>query len=334
MNENVAARFLRVSVVVLNYNGWKDTVACVESLLRLDPPAAHIIVVDNASSDGSVEHIKLWARGGIAIELQAPDTLLSTIPVAKPVHLRECSAVNLEELGGDEKRPVLILTRSGENRGYAAGNNIGIRYALARGADAVWILNNDTVVRPDALGEMLSRLFSKERPGLCGALVRYFHDPGTVQCRGGGWTNPVTLLSRLDGGNLPLSDALSEKPESVETRLNFIYGASVMASREFVETVGLMDEGYFLYCEEQDWAFSPRGRFDLAYASSAHVFHKEGRSTGWPTSRLNLRILLLLTRSRLRLAFRRSPSWALPVVAASIVFAMLRIVWRRLCCSR
>ena len=323
------ATFPRVFVVVLNYNGWQDTVACVESLLRLDPAAIQIVVVDNASSDGSVGRLRLWARGEFVPKLTAPDEEVSLVPVPKPVAMREyCSSELTESQPGEESVP-LILIRNRENRGYAAGNNIGIRHAVAHGADAVWILNNDTVVQSDALGAMVDRLFSKRRPGLCGSLVRYFHDPAVVQCRGGGFTSRVTLLSQLDGKNIPVSEALCDRPEDVEPRLNFIYGASVMASREYVQTVGLMDEGYFLYCEEQDWAFSGKGHFDFAYAPQAHVFHKEGSSTGWSASQFRPLPLYWLTRSRLRLALRQCPR-SLPVAVLGIVLAALRLVWRRM----
>jgi GT2 family glycosyltransferase len=325
--------FPRVFVVVLNYNHWEDTVACVESLLRLEPPAVQVVVVDNASTDGSMEHLRGWAKGEFVPALCAVDPTLSAVPVPKPVAMMEYAASSPAETRPDGNPPAVVLINCGTNRGYAAGNNVGIRHALAQGADAVWVLNNDTVVRPDALGAMVARLFSKKRPGLCGSVVRYFHDPETVQCRGGGFTSSLTLLSRLDGQGLPVAEALSESPEAVEERLNFVYGASVMVSREFVRSVGFMNEGYFLYCEEQDWAFSAGGRFDLAYAPKSHVFHKEGSTTGWPAARFHPRILFWLVRSRLRLAVRHCPA-ALPVVAASLAFAMLRLAWQHLSRSR
>jgi GT2 family glycosyltransferase len=320
--------FPRVFVVVLNYNGWQDTVSCVESLLRLDPPATQIVVVDNASSDESVNHLRSWAQGEFVPQLTSPDKGISPVPAAKPLLMEEFSpnASKADERG--EKRSPVVLIRNCENRGYAAGNNVGIRYAVAHDADAVWILNNDTVVKPDALAAMVSRLFSKSQPGLCGSLIRYFCNPDAVQCRGGGWTSRITLLSRLDGNDRPVTEALSESPEAVEQRLNFIYGASVMASREFLDGVGLMDEGYFLYCEEQDWSFSADGRFDLAYAPEAHVFHKEGISTGWSAERFRPRMLYWLVRSRLRLAIRHCP-WALPTVVLGLAYAVLRLLWRQ-----
>jgi GT2 family glycosyltransferase len=158
--------------------------------------------------------------------------------------------------------------------------------------------------------------------------VLYMDDVGAgdvVQCRGGGYTDRRTMLSRLNARGMSLSEARADNPEHIERELNFIYGASVMASRTFIEHVGLMDESYFMYCEEQDWAFRAGGRFDLAYASDALVRHREGCTTGHYRACINIRALLRLARSRLLLAWKHAP-YALPLVGGGIVFAAARML--------
>jgi GT2 family glycosyltransferase len=317
-----------VAVVVLTYNHAELTLACLESLARLDPPARWLIAVDNASPDGAGERLRSWGedqvRQGIVASFHHCD-------VSKPAQGGPfCLAYPSPPSGGRPApaHPDLYLVRSPENRGYAGGNNLGIVLALSLGADAVWLLNNDTLTDKAALGLMRDRLFAKARPGLCGSLVRYM-DGGLVQCRAGGFTNKWTMLSRLDGNRLTLAEAGVEAPEDVEGRINFIYGASVMASREFLEQVGLLDERYFLYCEEQDWAFSAGNRFDLAYAPGALVLHKEGGSTGHSQSAVSAKSLQRLVRSRLLLALKHRPHFLLVLtVAASIAFAAARTVYR------
>lgn len=98
--------------------------------------------------------------------------------------------VKYESLG--ETLPAIgsvVLLQQRQNAGYAAGNNAGMRLLMRCGADAIWILNNDTVVDKRALSAMQKRLFFKARPGLCGSLVLYF-GTDVVQCRAGGKTNP------------------------------------------------------------------------------------------------------------------------------------------------
>lgn len=302
----------KIGVVILNYNGWQDTMACAESLLEGDVAPAWLVIVDNASGNDSVERLRQWGR-----------TLAGAFPGGRRLEL-----VELDEARAATAPPApLVLLRRRQNGGYAAGMNAGIRPLLRWGADAVWLLNNDTIVEKQALGAMARRLFSKPRPGLCGSLVRYL-DTGRVQCRAGGRTNKWSGLSVLNGRGLSLEKARQSAAEDVEAGLDFIYGASVMASRDFICTVGLLDERYFLYCEEQDWAYSAAGRFDLAYAPDAVIWHKEGASTGFSHAAFNPRRLYNLLRSRLLLTARHTPA-ALPTVCAGIAFAAARMVWRR-----
>ena len=312
---------VRVGVVILNYNGWQDTIACAESVLGNVTPPAWLVIVDNASTNDSLRWLRHWAAGNMDFALPEMGT---AEPCTKPLPLRELD----EDTAAKAAPAPLTLLRRKSNTGYAAGNNAGIRLLMSWGADAVWILNNDTVVDKHALAAMTRRLFAKRRPGLCGSLVCY-QDSGLVQCRAGGRTNPWTGLSVLDGNRETVLRAAEADVACVEARLNFIYGATVMASRQFIEKVGLMDERYFLYCEEQDWAYSANGRFDLAYAPDALVWHKEGSSTGFSHSSFNARRLISLTRSRLLLTAKHVPL-ALPSVCLSIVYAAFRMVWRRL----
>lgn len=305
---------MNISAIILNYNRYEDTISCVKSLLlSFDAPFC-IVVIDNASTDDSVPQLSKWLQ---QIEIDP----------AKRQPFAPNAGFTTRVRGTAGAEIPLHLVISPRNGGYAAGNNLGITKALEQGADAVWILNNDTIVEPDALGCMRDRLFTSARPGLCGALLRY--PDGLTQCRGGGYTNKLTFLSTLDGYWLPLEEARCDKAESVESRINFIYGACVMASKKFVETVGLMDEQFFLYCEEQDWAWRARGRFDISYAPDAIVTHVEGKSTGHASRCIKIRRLIMIVRSRLLLCMKHRPM-ALPIVLLSVCFASVRLCYRRL----
>ncbi len=262
-----------VGIVILNYNGWKDTIDCLVSVLAIRERIT-IVVVDNASPDGSEQKIRSWAEeelGGINAARAAAGRA--------PVRFRE-AAPDEEQATAEEPSAAvdLVLIQSGHNGGYAAGNNIGIRFALAGGCDYVWLLNNDTVVEPDALSWLLARMREDETIGLCGSTLAYFSRPDMVQALGGGHFKRWRGWSSDIGERLPISERL-QTPD-VESRLSYINGASTLASRAFLETVGLMEEGYFLYWEEIDWAFRGRGRFRLGYARNSIVRHKVGASIG------------------------------------------------------
>ena len=320
-----------VAVIIVNYCKWIDTVMCVESVLHSDLLPRWIIIVDNASPNDSVERIQGWAAGdGPSSSISEwPELDLQPAPKPIPLLVLHSEYILTEAAIAACKSGVhkILLIRNGINNGYAGGNNIGMALGLQLGAEAFWILNNDTIVHPSTCRAMRDRLMACSRPGLVGGIVRYLTTPDIVQCCCGGYTNRWTLLSTLFGQGLPIQTASSIPRAKIEGEMNFVYGASVMASRKFVETVGYMDERYFLYCEEQDWAWSAANRFDLAYAPDAHVLHKEGESTGLSRRQYSISRLALLCKSRLRLAFKHSPE-TIPTVLCGISFAAVKLVLR------
>jgi GT2 family glycosyltransferase len=116
------------------------------------------------------------------------------------------------------------------------------------------------------------------RVGMCGTVVRYYHQPDTVQALNGSVFNWWTGQSRGIGMRQPAKAPFD--PLGIARQTDFVLGASLAVSRAFLETVGPMDEGYFLYFEELDWAVRNGGRFATGFAHGATVFHKEGGSIG------------------------------------------------------
>lgn len=312
----------KIAIVIVNYNNWQDTMVCMESVLAGSPRPEWVILVDNASTNDSLRWLRHWSAGNL-------DFILEELGIekaaAKPIFM-------VEHTAGAPAPPVpegaVFIIPMAVNRGYAAGNNAGISLGLSLGADAVWIVNNDTMIEKEALGYMRAALFAQKNPGLCGSLVVYM-DSGLVQCMGGGKMNKWTGLSTLAGNGLSPEEALRKDPETVRCGLDFIYGASVMVSSDFINTVGLMDESYFLYCEEQDWGARSKKQFDFAYAPQAVVKHKEGGATGFSNRKKDFRSLFRLTRSRLLLTWKHAP-YAIPTVCLGIVFAAFRMALRRI----
>lgn len=313
-----------VIAIILQYGNWRDTALCVESVLGGDFVPDWIVIVDNASPDDSAESFLTWARGEVKL---APPDFLPLRSSPKPLPLTALSEQALNDAGMPETRCVFV--RMAHNGGYAAGNNVGISLGLRWGADAFLLLNNDTMVTASAIRALRDRLFACTRPGLCGGLLRYCHGEKLVQCLAGGHTNPRTALSRITGQGLTLKEALRVPRDEVEAHINYVCGACVMASRQFVEKVGLLDEGYFLYCEEQDWAYRAAGEFDVSYAPDALVWHREGATTGWNgRGAMPLRPLLRLTVSRLRCTWLHHPRY-LPIVLLGVIYAALNLFGKK-----
>ncbi len=314
---------MNVSIIILNWNGWKDTIECLESVLNLSGGSFRVVVCDNASTDGSTEKIKAWARGDVRAEAANPDLAhLISRPSPKPIPFLELARGQAESGTARFDIP-LVLIHNGANLGFAGGENVGIRYALRdQECQFFWMLNNDTVVAPGALAALLRCMQERKDMGLCGSLNLSYTHPNEVQSEGGNlysrWTGRVRTRPRRLVGDLT----------SAIVKFDYINGASMLASRNFLEQVGLMDESYFLYFEELDWAMRAKGRFGLGYTRDSVIFHKEGATIGSSANRRRRSLVSerYLTRSRV-LFTRRFFPWALPTVLAAICFAALE----RLC---
>jgi GT2 family glycosyltransferase len=222
---------------------------------------------------------------------------------------------------GQAQRPgSTVLIHTGGNLGYAGGMNAGMRYAIDQGDAAyVWLLNNDTVVEPDALSELLLRVKKDPGIGICGSTLVYFNDRQKVQALGGAaylpWRARSVALGAFGSvGQIP------HDPTETEQHMAYVVGAAMLVSSAFIHRVGLMDESYFLYSEEHDWAH--RGRrlgFKLGWSPRSHVFHKHGATIGTSASGGSTLSLFYLYRSKALFAARFFP-WLLPISLHMLVW--------------
>jgi GT2 family glycosyltransferase len=278
--ESAAGDRLKAYIVIVNWKGWEDTIECLESVFRLRGKDFVVIVCDNDSNDGSMQRIMEWAKGErTAAAASAEMRSYTCPPVARPIpftllHAQQISGPLLGE--GCER---LVLIQSEENLGFAGGNNLGLRYVLYRDDhDYVWLLNNDVVVHPDALSRLIERMKEDPRIGICGSKLCFYSAPLLVQAYGGATYSPVTGRNR-HLGEFELA-SVAENRSAVESQLGYVVGASQLVSRRFLSCIGFMNEDYFLYYEELDWAARAMGKFLLGYAPESIVYHKQGSSMG------------------------------------------------------
>lgn len=225
--------FPHVWIVIVNWNGRDDTLAAVRSCLALTYPAFTIAVVDNGSTNDSV-----------------------------PV-LREAFAA--------EERVVLLET--GRNLGFAGGNNVAIREALARTAEYVWLLNNDTEVDPGALTSLVDALEADPRAGMAGSKIYYHSRPNVIWYAGG-------ELDPRDGHSMHVGEGLTDQGQfDTPGETGYITGCSLLVRREVIETIGEMPEQYFVYWEEVDWnASAHEAGYKTLYVPGSRVWHKVSAS--------------------------------------------------------
>lgn len=323
--EGIPAPIERVYIIVLNWNGWRDTIECLESVFRLDYPDYKVVVCDNDSSDGSLDRIRRWARGEIKAEPgNATLASLTNPPIPKPIPFAEVEPAGFAKPSEDSARLVLIQT--GRNLGFAGGNNVALRYALKDDQCAfAWILNNDTVVQPDALSHLVARMKDRPDAGICGSTLLYYDDPSKVQACGGCVYNKWVARSENIGNQVDASH-LPETQE-VERKMAYVIGASMLVRKAFLERIGLMKEEYFLYFEEIEWAAGAKGQFQLAYAPRSVVYHKEGASTAShrqsPTSALSE---FYVMRNRVLFTRRYHPLGLLSVLGAISMSVLKRLM--------
>jgi GT2 family glycosyltransferase len=315
-----------VYVVLLNWNGWLDTIECLESVFRLSYPRFTVIVCDNASSDGSMEKIQGWAGGLIAASCNSPDLARLTVPsIPKPLDFDYIlsSGEAVPSLSSESR---LLLIQTGANLGFAGGNNVGIRYALARGdCDYVWLLNNDTVVESDSLSAMVRMAEADPKLGICGSQLRSYVFPHDIQTMGG------RRYSRWSGRTRPLQELATPQISTTPGAPDYIEGASMLISRRCLEAVGLLEESYFLYYEELDFVGRVLPAFRFGYSAASVVYHKEGASIGTASIRANRSAVSEFYLARNRIVYtRRHHAWFLPsVLAVTGLSALQRIVMGR-----
>ena len=272
-------------IVLVNYNGWKDTIECISSIRRNGHHNYKIIVVENGSTDDSMKNISEWASGHLSVKFNIPSEIENLVSDST-------TEINFKVIQGDhvtldyEKNTSgvydeeLLIIESKTNLGFAGGNNLGARLALMNKATQfVWFLNNDTVIDHSALTELIAKareLNQKTDTGLIQSKVLFYNQPDVIQAVGGKF-NVKTAWSY----HLGIREQDQGQYDKDEIAFDYVFGASLFATRKFLEIVGLMNEQYYLYFEELDW--HERGiqnGFKEGYAYKSKIYHKQGAATG------------------------------------------------------
>jgi len=313
----------KVAVVILNWNGWKDTLECLESLYQVTYPGYHVILVDNFSDDDSVQMIRDYCLGRRKVESE----FLGSNIIEYPIPIREYDRRSLEDRReanpGDLHSPGgLILIKNERNFGFAEGNNIGMRFALqSLRPDYVLLLNSDTLVDREFLAELVR---AAEKDGQIGSVQALLLKPGGKVIDSLG-QEPWQWGTADVGINSPyVKENVEDDPE--------IFGpcaAAALYRSDALRKAGRFDEDFFVLYEDVDlsWRMQLSG-YTSRLATSSLVYHKRGISGGRPSSH----------RAGLMRTYYGSRNWILVAIRyypASIVhsFAFFRAVCRCLLLS-
>jgi GT2 family glycosyltransferase len=242
-----------VAVVVLNWNGWADTLACLDSLRApVEQGLARVIVVDNASSDCSVARIREWLQAAGSGMSELTDQEVTSDPDRRAPRASQYT-----------------LIRSRRNGGYAAGNNLGITLALQTGMEYVFLLNNDATVEADCISRLIA--CAEQDPSIAIVGSTLVEDGGRLRIAGGARYNHLLTTSKT---------ALASDGRRPQT-IDYICGAAMFLRAEALREVGVLSEDYFLYFEELDLTRRVTGAgYRICWCPGSIVHHRRGRAAG------------------------------------------------------
>lgn len=286
----------KVYIVLINYNGFKDTIECIESILKSDYKNYQIIVVDNNSTDNSMNYLIYWAEGkssGEHIKYDSELKHLNFHSVHKPVGYVVYSKDEAEQ-GGNKAlenkigENSIVFIQSNYNGGFSYGNNIALRYALSKDDfNYIWILNNDTIIENESLSNMVNLISQDNKIGMVGSKILYYYNTNLIQALCG--NSEVTSWK-----NAGLSDHICSNYKDIDINQNMtevnvqnrtfemqgsLLGASMLIRKETIKDVGFFDENYFIQVEETDFCFRVMQKsWKIFCCGNSKIYHKEGGS--------------------------------------------------------
>ena len=239
----------KLAIIIVNYNCATDTVECLNSLYKVNLEQAYFTIVDNNSSDNSVElltdHIEKKCRSGriydsnSIIDLKSKDDTFSKINFIK----------------------------SDKNLGFAGGNNLALDFLLTSGyfstKDHILLLNPDTIVTKNTLRSFLE---IKNNSFIASCTIKSYQHPKTILSYGGYKINRFFGLIRPSGKN--------EEPD-------YVYGGALATNFYTIEKLGMLPSEYFLYWEETDFCTKAKKTgIPLLLINNTFILDKVGQSTG------------------------------------------------------
>jgi len=269
---------IKAYIILVNYNGSLDTIECLESVLKSSYKNYQILVVDNSETDESISVFQDWSSGKILSIETCFEHLVYPLE-AKPIDALFTSTYNLYSKKHDDK---IIFVKSNKNRGFAAANNILLKYVFNHGEEDsyIWLLNNDTVVEKDALANIVSKVKKDQdfnHKAIYGTPLIEYKEPNQIQAIGGIYNKNTGLTFHFGENNSKYDCKYDFESDNI---VDYPVGASMIIHKQFLTKIGLMCEDYFLYFEELDWTQRAKNKGGwLKILDVFGIYHKQGFST-------------------------------------------------------
>jgi GT2 family glycosyltransferase len=164
--------------------------------------------------------------------------------------------------------PEINIIASRTNLGYAGGNNLGIK---AASGSLILLVNNDTEVARGFLEPMVDIFLSNPKTGMVSPKIVYYQRGEAIQYAGSDGINPWTGRGKKTGNR-----EVDAGQYNYVKSTSLVHGACLLVSRKLIDDVGMLDESYFIYYEEHDWAERAKHKgYELFYAGTSKIYHKE-----------------------------------------------------------
>ena len=229
----------KTSIIILNWNGWKDTIGCLDSLSKISYPHYEVIVVDNASNDDSLQKIREWTKKKLIKKF--------------------------------------LLLENDKNYGFAEGNNIAIRHILKeKNSTYILFLNNDTIVDKKFLSELIKVARNNSKAGIVGSKIYYYppkRKENRIQSCGAEIDFSKGKLVNYGDGEIDQGQFSKTK------KVGYVYGASMLAKQKVLDKIGFFDKKFFAFAEEADLCFrAKKAGYLTFFAPKSIIWHKAGAS--------------------------------------------------------
>jgi GT2 family glycosyltransferase len=172
--------------------------------------------------------------------------------------------------------PGVVVLETGKNLGFAGGSNRGIDAALARGAEFLLLLNNDTTVAPDILRAFVQASEAHPDAGVFGAKIYFFSDPQRLWYAGARWNELVSSFEHVGHGLLDVGQDFARMQDT-----DYACGCAMFLRASAARVVGMLDERFFILWEEADWCFrAKKAGFRCLFVPEAKVWHRISATFG------------------------------------------------------
>lgn len=276
----------KVACIVLNWNGWRDTLRCLESLNNITYPNFDIVIVDNGSNDASVDKITDYAENRLALQRantgsdQGGRLMVCTFGPQKE------NEVSVSTKKAKNSITSLILIRCPSNLGFAKGNNIGIKYSLGvLNAKYILLLNNDTVVDEHFLDELINIAETEDSIGICASKLLKMENHHIIDSTGHvfSWAR---IIDR--GAGMVDKQQFDDQVDIIGAK-----GAAALYKGIMLNEIGLLDEEYVTQYEDAElsWRANVLG-WQAKYVPTSVVYHEVGKTKTRDEASLNKHILL------------------------------------------